>query len=85
MTERKKRKVRIGRVVSNRMQKTTVVAVERLLRHPVYQKTIKKTSKLYVQDEKNECQIGDLVKVIETRPLSRLKRWRVLEILEKAK
>ena len=85
MAERKKRKVRIGKVVSNRMQKTIVVAVKRLLRHPVYQKTIKKTSKLYAHDEKNECQIGDLVKVMETRPLSRLKRWRLLKVVEKAK
>jgi small subunit ribosomal protein S17 len=85
MAERKKRKVRIGKVVSNHMQKTIVVAVKRLLRHPVYQKTIKKTSKLYAHDEKNECQIGDLVKVMETRPLSRLKRWRLLKVVEKAK
>jgi len=85
MIERKKRKIRIGRVVSNRMQKTIVVAVQRLLRHSVYQKTIKKSSKLYAHDEKGECQIGDLVKVMETRPLSKLKRWRLLEIIEKAK
>ncbi len=85
MAERKKRKVRIGRVVSNRMQKTIVVAVKRSLKHPVYQKTIKRTSKLYAHDEKNECQIGDLVKVMETRPLSRLKRWRLLQVVEKAK
>jgi len=85
MAERKKRKVRIGRVVSNRMQKTIVVAVKRSLKHPVYQKTIKRTSKLYAHDEKNECQIGDLVKVMETRPLSRLKRWRLLKVVEKAK
>jgi small subunit ribosomal protein S17 len=85
MTERKKRKLRIGRVVSNRMQKTIVVEVKRSLRHPVYQKTIKRTSKLYAHDEKNECQIGDLVKVMETRPLSRLKRWRLLKVVEKAK
>jgi small subunit ribosomal protein S17 len=85
MAERKKRKVRIGKVVSNRMQKTIVVAVKRSLKHPVYQKTIKRTSKLYAHDEKNECQIGDLVKVMETRPLSRLKRWRLLKVVEKAK
>ncbi|MFH0930779.1 MAG: 30S ribosomal protein S17 [Candidatus Zixiibacteriota bacterium] len=85
MMERKRRKIRIGRVVSNRMQKTIVVAVQRLLRHSVYQKTIKKFSKLYAHDEKGECQIGDLVKVMETRPLSKLKRWRLLEIVEKAK
>jgi small subunit ribosomal protein S17 len=85
MAERKKRKVRIGKVVSNRMQKTIVVAVKRSLSHPVYQKTIKRTSKLYAHDEKNECQIGDLVEVMETRPLSRLKRWRLLKVVEKAK
>jgi small subunit ribosomal protein S17 len=85
MMDRKKRKIRIGRVVSNRMQKTIVIAVQRLLRHSVYQKTIKKSSKLYAHDEKGECQIGDLVKVMETRPLSKLKRWRLLEIVEKAK
>ncbi len=85
MMERKRRKIRIGRVVSNRMQKTIVVVVQRLLRHSVYQKTIKKSSKLYAHDEKGECQIGDLVKVMETRPLSKLKRWRLLEIVEKAK
>lgn len=85
MAERKKRKVRIGTVISNRMQKTIVVAVKRSLKHPVYQKTIKRTSKLYAHDEKNECQIGDLVKVMETRPLSRLKRWRLLSVVEKAK
>ncbi|MDP2960664.1 MAG: 30S ribosomal protein S17 [candidate division Zixibacteria bacterium] len=83
--ERKRRKIRMGRVVSNRMQKTIVVVVQRLLRHPVYQKTIKKSSKLYAHDEKGECQIGDLVKVMETRPLSKLKRWRLLEIVKKAK
>lgn len=85
MIERKKRKVRIGKVVSNRMSKTVVVTVERLFRHPTYQKTVKRTSKLYAHDEKNECQIGDRVKVMETRPLSRQKRWRVLEVVEKAK
>jgi small subunit ribosomal protein S17 len=85
MAERKKRKVRIGKVVSNRMQKTIVVAVKRSLSHPVYQKTIKRTSKLYAHDEKNECLIGDLVEVMETRPLSRLKRWRLLKVVEKAK
>jgi len=85
MAERKKRKVRTGRVVSNRMQKTIVVAVKRSLRHPVYGKTIKRTSKLYAHDEKNECQIGDLVQVMETRPSSRLKRWRLLKVVEKAK
>jgi small subunit ribosomal protein S17 len=83
--ERNKRKLREGRVISNRMNKTIVVAVERHFRHPRYVKIIRRTSKLYAHDDKNQCQIGDKVKVAETRPLSRLKRWRVVEVLEKAK
>ena len=83
--ERNKRKVREGWVISNRMNKTVVVAVERHFRHPWYEKIIRRTSKLYVHDKKNECKIGDKVKVMETRPFSKLKRWRLLEILEKAK
>lgn len=83
--ERNKRKVREGWVISNRMNKTIVVAVERQFRHPRYEKVIRRTSKLYAHDEKNECQIGDKVKVMETRPLSKLKRWRLLDILKKAK
>ena len=83
--ERNKRKVREGRVISNRMDKTIVVAVERLFRHPRYEKIIRRTSKLYAHDDKNECQIGDKVKVMETRPLSKLKRWRLLQVLEKAR
>ena len=83
--ERNKRKTRVGLVVSNKMQKTIVVAIDRLLRHPRYNRVIKRTSKLYAHDEKNQCQIGDKVKVMETRPLSKLKRWRLVEVLEKAK
>jgi len=83
--ERNKRKTRVGLVVSNKTQKTIVVAIDRLLRHPRYNRVIKKTSKLYAHDEKNQCQIGDKVKVMETRPLSKLKRWRVVEVLKKAK
>jgi small subunit ribosomal protein S17 len=82
--ERNKRKVREGRVISNRMNKTIVVAVERYFRHPQYEKVIRRTSKLYAHDDKNECRIGDKVKVMETRPLSKLKRWRLWEILKKA-
>jgi len=82
--QRNERKTRIGKVVSNRMNKTVVVAVERLLRHPQYKKTIKKTSKLYAHDEKNECKVGDIVGLMETRPLSRLKRWRVFQVVKKA-
>lgn len=80
---RSPRKVRIGRVVSNKMQKTIVVAVVRTFRHKSYSRVIKRTSKLYAHDEKNQARIGDLVKVMETRPLSRLKRWRLLEVVEK--
>jgi small subunit ribosomal protein S17 len=83
--ERNKRKTREGLVVSNRMNKTIVVAVERQFRHPRYEKIIRRTSKLYAHDDKNQCQIGDKVKVAETRPLSKLKRWRLVEVLEKAK
>ncbi|MCK4428217.1 MAG: 30S ribosomal protein S17 [candidate division Zixibacteria bacterium] len=83
--ERNKRKTRVGLVVSNKTQKTIVVAIDRLLRHPRYNRVIKRTSKLYAHDEKNQCQIGDKVKVMETRPLSKLKRWRVVEVLKKAK
>jgi small subunit ribosomal protein S17 len=82
--ERKRRKVREGWVISNRMDKTIVVSVERRFRHPRYEKIIRSTSKLYAHDDKNQCQIGDKVKVMETRPLSKLKRWRLLEIMEKA-
>lgn len=83
--ERKKRKTKVGWVVSNKMQKTIVVAIDRLLRHSRYDRVIKRTSKLYAHDEKNQCQIGDKVLLMETRPLSKLKRWRVVEVLEKAK
>jgi small subunit ribosomal protein S17 len=83
--ERNKRKTKVGWVVSNRMEKTIVVAIDRLLRHPRYNRVIKRTSKLYAHDEKNQCQIGDKVLVMETRSLSKTKRWRLAGILEKAK
>jgi len=83
--ERNKRKTRVGLVVSNKTQKTIVVAIDRLLRHPRYNRVIKRTSKLYAHDEKDQCQIGDKVKVMETRPLSKLKRWRLVEVLKEAK
>jgi small subunit ribosomal protein S17 len=83
--ERNLRKVRIGRVVSNKMEKSCVVAVERKIKHPKYGKFMKKTTKLMVHDESNECGIGDTIKVMETRPLSKNKRWRLVEIIEKAK
>jgi small subunit ribosomal protein S17 len=86
MTEgQAKRKIRIGEVVGDRMEKTKVVVVERLFRHNRYQKTIKRRKKFMVDDPKNESHIGDKVRIAETRPLSKRKRWRVLEILDKAK
>lgn len=85
MPERAQRKTRVGTVVSDKMDKTVVVAVERLVRHPLLGKTIRRTAKLKAHDEKNECRIGDKVKVMETRPLSKEKRWRVVSILERAK
>ncbi|MGI6091786.1 MAG: 30S ribosomal protein S17 [Veillonellaceae bacterium] len=85
MSERNERKTRIGKVVSNKMEKTVVVAVERLVRHPLYNKSIKNTVKFKAHDEQNECREGDTVEIMETRPLSKDKRWRVVEILERAK
>ncbi|ADD03198.1 30S ribosomal protein S17 [Thermoanaerobacter mathranii subsp. mathranii str. A3] len=82
--ERGHRKVRIGTVVSNKMQKTIVVAVEDRVRHPLYGKTIKRTKKFKVHDENNICNVGDVVKIMETRPLSKEKRWRLVEIVKKA-
>ena len=84
MEERNLRKVMVGTVVSNKMDKTVVVAVQTSERHKIYSKIQKKTYKLKAHDENNECQIGDKVKVMETRPLSKDKRWRVVEIVEKA-
>jgi len=78
-----KRKIRVGRVVSNKMDKTVVVAVETLRHHPLYKKTIKRAVKYKAHDENNKCQPGDMVRIIETRPLSRQKRWRVAEIITK--
>ena len=83
--ERNLRKTRIGKVVSNKMEKTIVVAVEDHVKHPLYKKIIKKTYKLKAHDENNDCNIGDRVKVMETRPLSKDKRWRLVEVMEKAK
>jgi small subunit ribosomal protein S17 len=84
MAKRPSRKVRVGRVVSDAMDKTAVVAVESLVRHPLYGKTMKRTTKLYAHDEENQCVVGDLVQIMETRPLSRTKRWRLVSVLEKA-
>jgi len=84
MIERAQRKVREGVVISNRMNKTVVVEQRRRVAHPVYKRYITLTKKYYAHDERNECMVGDLVRITETRPLSKLKRWRVVEVLEKA-
>ena len=83
--ERNLRKTRTGKVVSDKMDKTIVVAVEDHVKHPMYNKIVKRTYKLKAHDENNECGMGDIVKVMETRPLSKDKRWRLVEIMEKAK
>ena len=83
--ERNLRKTRVGMVVSTKMDKTAVVAILDNVKHPMYGKVIKRTVKIHVHDEKNECGVGDKVEVMETRPLSKTKRWRLVEIIEKAK
>lgn len=83
--ERSNRKTRVGKVVSDKMDKTIVVAIETLVRHPLYGKSVKRTTKFKAHDENNECNIGDRVKIMETRPLSKDKRWRLVEIVERAK
>ena len=83
--ERNLRKTRIGKVVSNKMDKTIVVAIEDHVKHPLYKKIVKRTYKLKAHDENNECNIGDTVLIMETRPLSKTKRWRLVEIIERAK
>jgi small subunit ribosomal protein S17 len=85
MVERNLRKTRIGVVTSNKMNKTITVAVERKVKHPIYGKFVKKTTKFHAHDEKDECTMGDIVKIMETRPLSKTKRWRLVEVVEKAK
>ncbi|MEO8116549.1 MAG: 30S ribosomal protein S17 [Bacteroidota bacterium] len=85
MTERNLRKSRIGVVSSNKMDKTITVAVERKVKHPMYGKFVKKTTKFHAHDEKDECAPGDVVRIMETRPMSKTKRWRLVEIVEKAK
>lgn len=84
-TQRGLRKVRIGKVVSNKMDKTITVAVERRFKHPIYGKFVKKTVKFKAHDENNVCSEGDIVKIMETRPLSKSKRWRLVEVVEKVK
>jgi len=85
VSDRNMRKVETGKVVSDKMDKTVVVAVENRVKHPLYKKIVKRTLKLKAHDENNECKIGDKVQVMETRPLSKDKRWRLVEIVEKAK
>ena len=85
MEERNLRKSRIGVVTSNKMTKTITVEVERKVKHPIYGKFVKKTTKFHAHDDKNECSIGDVVKIMETRPLSKTKRWRLVEVVEKVK
>ena len=85
MEARNLRKTRIGVVSSNKMDKTITVAVERKVKHPIYGKFVKKTTKFHAQDDKNECSIGDTVRIMETRPLSKTKRWRLVEVIEKVK
>ena len=82
---RNMRKVRQGRVISDKMDKTVVVKIERTMKHPLYERIVKRYGKLYAHDETNEARVGDLVKIMETRPLSSLKRWRMVDIVEKAK
>jgi len=84
MEERKPRKILVGRVVSAGMDKTVTISIERTFQHPMYKKIVKKTSKIWAHDAENECRTGDKVKVMSTRPLSKLKRWRVVEIIERA-
>lgn len=83
--ERNSRKERVGKVVSNKMQKSITITIDRKVKHPIYGKFMKKSTKLMVHDEKNEAGIGDTVRIMETRPLSKSKRWRLVEIVEKAK
>ena len=85
MEERNLRKTRTGIVTSDKMDKTITVAIERKVKHPIYGKVVKKTTKFHAHDEKGECTIGDVVKIMETRPLSKTKRWRLVEVVEKAK
>ena len=85
MSERNLRKTRTGIVTSNKMNKTITVSVERRVKHPIYGKFVKKTTKFHAHDEKNECTVGDTVRIMETRPLSKTKRWRLVEVVEKAK
>ena len=83
--ERNSRKVVVGKVVSNKPDKTIVVLIERRFKHPIYGKTLRKSTRFYAHDEKNDCHMGDIVELMETRPISKLKRWRLVHIVERAK
>ncbi len=85
MEQRTNRKIRVGKVISNKMQKSIIVVVERKVAHPLYKKYFKRSTKFYAHDEKNEAGVGDMVKIMETRPLSKLKCWRLVEIVTKAR
>jgi small subunit ribosomal protein S17 len=85
MEDRNLRKTKIGVVTSNKMTKTITVSVERKVKHPIYGKFVKKTTKFHAHDDKNECSVGDVVRIMETRPLSKTKRWRLVEVVEKVK
>ncbi|MBC8033678.1 MAG: 30S ribosomal protein S17 [Chitinophagaceae bacterium] len=85
MVDRNLRKIRTGVVTSNKMDKTVTVLIERKVKHPIYGKFVKKSTKFHAHDDKNECSIGDLVKIMETRPMSKTKRWRLVEVVEKVK
>ena len=85
MTDRARRKTRVGRVLSNTMDRTVVVQVDSTSRHPLYAKTMRRQRKFYAHDESNECRIGDIVRIVESRPMSKLKRWRVIDVVEKAR
>ena len=85
MEERALRKTRVGRVISDKMDKSIIIAIEDHVKHPVYGKIVKRTKKIHAHDENNECGIGDFVEVMETRPLSKTKRWRLVQIIEKVK
>ena len=82
---RNRRKIRVGKVVSDRMDKTAVVSIERLVKHPTYGRYVRRRNKFKVHDEKNECRVGDIIRFMETRPLSKDKRWRLVEFVERAK
>jgi small subunit ribosomal protein S17 len=84
-TDRNRRKIRVGKVVSDRMEKTVVVSIERLVKHPTYGRYVRRRTKFKVHDEKNECHVGDVIRFMETRPMSKEKRWRFVEFVERAK